>query len=290
MVGKAPGGAVTVSPMQSAVEDVDAVAHGRKIWHRADGDATLSAMGAFSTFGRQALDLLLPAQCFGCGAPMADPARLCGSCFGDSVFIADPMCVSCGRPFEFEAEAGRVCGLCVAVPPSFDHCRAAVHYDEPLRSALLKFKHGDRTDMADGLANLLIRAGRDFLGSADLVAPVPLHPRRLWHRRYNQSGLMSAAVARRDALASIPDLLIRKRQTRTQGGLSATARRRNVRGAFALNDRYRTAIAERHVVLVDDVYTTGATVEACARVLKLAGAATVSVLVIARVVRSGQVH
>lgn len=247
-------------------------------------------MGAFTTIGRRALDLLLPPQCFCCGAPAVEPGRLCPDCFRDSTFIAEPMCVCCGLPFEFEVEPGRLCGICAVVQPSYDHVRAAVRYEEPLRSAILSFKHGDRTDMTPGWATLLERAGRSILAKADVVAPVPLHPRRLWRRRYNQAALVSTMLAQRQNLLDVPDLLLRKRMTRSQGGLSATARRRNVRGAFTVQDRWRPAVAGQNVVLVDDVYTTGATVEACARALKLAGAETVGALVIARVVRSGQVH
>lgn len=247
-------------------------------------------MGMMSNFGRRALDLLLPPQCFSCGAETAEPGRLCASCFTDSSFIGEPMCHCCGLPFEFEVEPGRLCGVCAAVTPSYDHVRAAAHYEDPLRSALLGFKHGDRTDMAAGFARLLSRAGRELLDRADVIAPVPLHPRRLWRRRYNQSALISEMLAATHGIAGAPDLLLRKRQTRSQGGLSATARRRNVRGAFTVTDRYRPAVSGQHVVIVDDVFTTGATVEACARALKLAGAATVSALVVARVVRAGQLH
>jgi ComF family protein len=247
-------------------------------------------MGVVMDISRRALDLLLPPQCFSCGAVATEPGRLCNVCFRDSTFITDPMCACCGLPFEFEVEAGRLCGVCVAVQPSYDHVRAAARYEEPIRSAVLSFKHGDRTDMAPGWATLLERAGREILARADIIAPVPLHPRRLWRRRYNQAALISSELSGRHHLLDAPDLLLRKRMTRSQGGLSATARRRNVRGAFTVNDIYRQAVTGQNVIIIDDVFTTGATVEACARALKLAGAETVSVLVVARVVRSGQVH
>lgn len=245
-------------------------------------------MNRLQTWGREALDLVLPPQCFCCGARVADPARLCQNCFTGISFIADPCCHTCGLPFEFEVEQGGLCALCIARAPDYDHARAAGHYAEPLRSALLAFKHGDRMDMAPGLARLLVRAGRDLLPTAEIIAPVPLHPRRLWYRRYNQASTLADQVAEQTGVPAVPDLLIRKRRTRSQGGLSATARRRNVRGAFKLADRHRETVAGRHILLIDDVYTTGATAEACARLLKRAGAASVSVLTVARVVRSGR--
>ncbi|PJK31363.1 ComF family protein [Minwuia thermotolerans] len=239
---------------------------------------------------RLALDVLLPPQCFACGAEVADPARLCARCFGESDFITEPMCACCGLPFDFETEPGRVCALCAAQPPVFDRARSAVRYDEPLRQAVLGFKHGDRTDMAAGLATLLWRAGRPLLADADGVVPVPLHRRRLWRRRYNQAALLSRELAIRAGIGFLPDLLERRRPTRSQGGLSATARRRNVRGAFRLAEGAAERVRDARLVLVDDVYTTGATVEACARVLRRGGAASVDVLTVARVVRAGQTH
>jgi ComF family protein len=144
--------------------------------------------------------------------------------------------------------------------------------------------------MAAGLATLLWRAGRPLLADADGVVPVPLHRRRLWRRRYNQAALLSRELANRAGIGFLPDLLERRRPTRSQGGLSATARRRNVRGAFRVTDGAAARIRDARLVLVDDVYTTGATVEACARVLRRAGAASVDVLTVARVVRAGQTH
>ncbi len=154
---------------------------------------------------------------------------------------------------------------------------------------MLPFKHGDRTDIARACGGWMARAGADLLGEADLVAPVPLHWRRLFVRRYNQAQLLARIVVRtvgpRRDLCLAPDLLRRHRWTGSQAGLKAKERRRNVREAFDIHPKWQPQVAGKTVLLVDDVLTTGATVEACARALQRAGAQRVDVLTLARVVR-----
>jgi len=150
---------------------------------------------------------------------------------------------------------------------------------------ILALKHGDRTDSAPALAGWMAAAGRDMLAAADIVAPVPLHRWRLLARRYNQAALLAHSIAARAGRPCVPDLLIRRRRTPSQGGLSASGRARNVAGAFKVNPTRAAALPDKRVVLVDDVLTTGATAESCARTLLLGGAATVDVLTLARVVR-----
>lgn len=237
--------------------------------------------------GRRLLDLLLPPGCLTCGAPVADPGRLCGDCFARIDFIAAPLCACCGLPFAFETAPDSLCATCIATRPPYARARSAARYGEPLRQALLGFKHGDRTDMATGMARLLRRAGGPWLPAADLITAVPLHRMRLLSRRYNQSAELARALSAMSGVPALPDLLTRHRRTRSQGGLSGTARRRNVRGAFAVAARHANRPRGMHVVLVDDVMTTGATVEACARTLMRAGAREVTVLTVARVVRTG---
>lgn len=237
--------------------------------------------------GRRLLDLALPPQCLACSAPVAEPGRLCAACLAEVDLIGEPFCACCGLPFDFETGAGQLCAACMATPPAFTRARSAARYGERIREALLGFKHGDRTDRAEGLARLMLRLGRPWLAEADLIAPVPLHPRRLLARRYNQAALLAHALAREVGRPAAPDLLVRQRRTRSQGGLSATARRRNMQGAFRLGAAHTDAVRGARVVIVDDVLTTGATVEACARTLRRAGASEVTVLTVTRVVRTG---
>lgn len=174
----------------------------------------------------------------------------------------------------------------MADPPPFGRARSVLVYDDGSRPLVLAFKHADRTHAARPFGAWLARAGADILRDADLLAPVPLHRWRLLMRRYNQSALLAQAVGREAGVPVIPDLLLRRRRTRTQGGLDGAGRRRNVAGAFAVRTGARPALAGRRVVLVDDVLTTGATVAECARALLAGGAAGVDVLTIARVVKA----
>ena len=156
-------------------------------------------------------------------------------------------------------------------------------YDEHSRDLILSFKHADRTERSVPFGRWLARAGAELTGDCDLIVPVPLHRWRLWRRCYNQAALLALARARETGRPAAVDLLIRPKATPTQGGLGREARRRNVAGAIAL--RPGRAVGGRRVLLIDDVFTTGATVSACARVLLRAGAARVDVLALARVVR-----
>jgi ComF family protein len=227
------------------------------------------------------LDLLFPPLCIGCRAPVGE-AGFCAVCWSDIRFLDGPGCACCGLPFAVALEGENLCAACLVRPPAFDTARAVLAYDEKSRGAILALKHADRLDLIPGLSRWLSRAGRAVLEDSDLLVPVPLHPWRLWRRRYNQSAELARHLARDWKLAYQPSALVRSRPTRSQGAMaSARARRRNVLGAFKVPG----PVAGKRILLLDDVLTTGATVEACARALKRAGAARVNVLVLARVVK-----
>lgn len=175
------------------------------------------------------------------------------------------------------------CPACQAKPKAFQRCRAACVYDEHSRELVLKLKHADRTDLAGLFARWLLRSGVDLLEEAEAVVPVPVHRTRMLTRRYNQAAEIARPLARMAGLAYLPDALIRKRETDSQGGKSASGRRRNVAAAFAVPETRRHRIVGRRIVLIDDVLTTGATAEGCARALLAAGAASVTLSVVARV-------
>jgi ComF family protein len=234
-----------------------------------------------------ALDAVLPARCLGCGALVDRQGSLCPSCWSGIDFLGAPLCACCGMPFEQNVGEGALCGGCIGRPPKFARARAVFRYDDSSRRLVLGFKHGDRLHGAPAYGKWMARAGAALLADASMIAPVPLHWTRLFRRRYNQSALLAAVLARESGVPLVPDLLIRRRRTPPQGRLSAVERRRNMRGAFALNKRFAKRVGGRRVLLVDDVFTTGATVGACARVLLAAGAAGVDVITLARVVRPG---
>lgn len=235
--------------------------------------------------GLAVLDALIPPTCLTCDQPVAIVGQFCAACFCNTGFVTEPCCQSCGVPFIHAGQGGaeRTCPRCRLAPPPWGRARAALRYDAQSRHVVLAFKHGDRTELAQALAPLMLRAGRALVHEADVLVPVPLHRRRLIARRYNQAALLAASLSRLTGLPTVPDALVRRRATVPLGELSADARSRAVEGVFAVRPGRLDRIDGRRVLLIDDVLTSGATCAACARVLLDAGAAAVDVLVAARV-------
>ena len=250
-------------------------------------DAVRRVSPMLRRYSARALDLILPPQCPITGERVAAPGQLSVSGWSQLNFIDDPACARCGAPFAHENGEGAECAACIAEPPSFDRARAAVLYDDASHKLIVGFKHSDRTDLIALFAGWLARAGAPFLREGTILVPTPLHTRRLLSRRYNQAALLANALGRAKG-ASVVNALRRTRQTPPQQSLSAAARQRNVAGAFDIRPEVACDIADTHIVLIDDVLTTGATLSACARVLKKGGAASVDALVLARVMRNGE--
>lgn len=233
---------------------------------------------------RAVLDVLFPPTCIACREPVRDPGSLCANCWSNVAFLEGPMCECCGLPFELDPGPGTLCAACHARKPAFDKARSIMRYDDGSKASILALKHADRLDLVPPLSRWLARTGRSLLDEADLIVPVPLHAMRLWRRRYNQSAEIARRLGAMSGRAVALDALYRKRATPSQGAMpSAKARRRNMQGAFAV--RPEAGLKGCKILLIDDVLTTGATVEACARALKRAGASQVFVLTLARVVR-----
>jgi ComF family protein len=244
------------------------------VWNQPSLTSGAIRHGALSA-ARGLVNAVLPPQCLACDALVATPGSLCSQCWISAKFITAPQCSICGVPFSFELGADAVCGACSRERPLYDRARAVLRYDDLGRRLVVAFKHGDRTHGAPTFGRWLARAGAGLIAEADLIAPVPLHRLRLLRRRFNQSAMLAQAVCRSpagQALQFAPDVLLRRRHTPSQAGLNAAQRRRNVRNAFTVNPRRSGQIDGRRVLLVDDVFTTGATVSECARVLRRAGA------------------
>jgi len=233
---------------------------------------------------RRLADIVLPPQCLSCGALAMQEGAVCAACWSGVELISAPLCPRTGLPFAYDPGPGILSAEALIDPPVYDRARAVARFGEVTRTLIHALKYRDRLETAPMMGRWMARAGAELTSDCDVVMPVPLHRLRRWRRRYNQSALLAREIA---ACAGRPvDLhsLTRARATAPQVGLERRARRRNVAGAFAVASDRRHLIEGRRVLLVDDVITTGATVDAGARALLAAGAAGVDVLVFARVV------
>ena len=230
-----------------------------------------------------AVDVALPQLCAACREPVGGEG-LCAPCWSKLAFIAPPYCERLGIPFPFDPGPGVLSMEAIADPPAYRRARAAVRYDDIARKLVHAFKYGDRLDLAPTMGRWMTNAGRELLAEADAIVPVPLHWRRQWARRFNQSALLGEVIGKASGVGVAHAVLKRIKATPQQVGLSQAERAQNVQGAFRVPPAAKAAVAGRKLLLVDDVLTSGATVDACSRALLRAGAAQVDVLVFARVV------
>ncbi|MFC3695473.1 ComF family protein [Chenggangzhangella methanolivorans] len=242
--------------------------------------------GAARLVGRAArgvLDLALPPQCLACEKPVTQAGGLCVACWGALKPIERPYCERLGTPFPADFGPGLLSPAAIAKPPAFDRARAVARFDGTARELVHRLKYADGVHLAKPLGAMMARAGHELLGEGALLVPVPLHRGRLWSRRFNQSALLARSVARISGAELKVDAIERVKATRPQVGLTASQRADNLAGAFRVADA--AVIAGRRIVLVDDVVTTGATVDRLARLLRRARAASVDVLTFAVVVK-----
>jgi ComF family protein len=246
-------------------------------------NALAACHGIWSHAARTALDIALPTLCVACREPVSGEG-VCSGCWAKLSFIAPPFCVRLGIPFVYDPGPGILSMQAIADPPAYQRARAALRYDDVARTLVHALKYQDRTDLAPTMGRWMARAGGELLAEADVMVPVPLHWRRGWSRRYNQSGALAREIARRSGVPVAREALRRIRPTQHQIGLTRSERASNVQGAFKVAPERKSDVQGRRVVLIDDVLTSGATADACARALLRAGATEVDVLVFARVV------
>jgi len=235
---------------------------------------------------RVGLNAALPPLCPACRDLVTDEG-LCPACWSKLAFIAAPYCPRLGIPFAYDPGPGILSMQAIADPPAYQRARAAVRYDDVAAKLVHAFKYGDRLDLAPLMGRWMTRAGTELLADADAIVPVPLHWRRLWTRRFNQSAALAATISNLSGVPVAHAPLRRVKATQQQVGLSRKDRASNVQGAFRVDPARKAEVAGRRLIVIDDVLTSGATVDACARALLRGGAARVDVLVFARVVDAG---
>jgi ComF family protein len=235
-----------------------------------------------------ALNFALPPLCPACRGLVDEQGGLCANCWATLSFIAPPYCERLGIPFVYDPGVGVLSMEAIANPPAYGRARAAVRFDDVARKLVHAFKYSDRLDLAPMMGGWMTQAGRELLTNADAIVSVPLHWRRLWARRFNQAAALAKVISQNSGVPAAHHVLERTRATPQQVGLSRPERASNVQGAFRVADGAKVDIRGKRLILVDDVLTSGATVDHCARTLLRAGALSVDVLVFARVVEAAR--
>lgn len=239
-------------------------------------------LGALTKLARQTGDFLFPPACPGCGRMLARHAAVCQNCWSSIAFIERPYCEVLGVPFSHDLGAGFLSAEAIANPPDFDRLRSVCAFDGAAKSLVHSLKYRDRTELAGMMAGWMVRSGSQVLADCDALIPVPLHTFRLMSRKFNQAAELAGVISRLTGKPMLASAVRRTRNTEHQVGLGRTGREDNVRGAFKVTERGKHDVLGKRIVLIDDVFTTGATVSAISRVLRRAGVTDISVLTFAR--------
>jgi ComF family protein len=227
-------------------------------------------------------NIIFPPKCLNCNVIIGEVGGLCSLCFEKINFTTSPSCAICAFPFEYDLGEEALCAACINHKPAYDKAFTVFTYNEHSKELIHKFKFADQTYATPYFANWIKRAAKDALEDADIIIPVPLHKLRLYKRMYNQSALLAKAIARISNVKYNPYILKRIRNTTPQSGLSQKQRQGNVKNAFAINPKQLAAIKGKNIILIDDVMTTGATIEECCKILRKAGVSKIYVVTLAR--------
>lgn len=227
------------------------------------------------------LEYIFPSVCSNCLAPVETSNNICSSCWKDIDFIMPPFCEIKGTPFPFNIEEGTISASALKNPPYYDKARAVALYESTIRELIHKLKYKDRHELTTLLVKWMKQAGRELLSETDLIIPIPLYKTRLWRRRFNQSAILAKRLAQQTRLPYDCSILIRRKKTKSQVGLTAKERQQNLKNAFFIEESKRETITDKSILIIDDVITTGVTVNTAASILKNEGASKVNILSLA---------
>ncbi len=242
--------------------------------------------GTLKKYSERLIDFILPPRCILSGEIVDKNGTLHSSKWKELNFISTPLCSTCGTPFEYLETDMSICARCLTSSPSYNKARSAIYYDDNSRDFVLKFKHGDKTNLSVSMVPMMLKAGRELFIDADYLIPVPLHRWRLLKRRYNQASILAKSISKETGIKFLPDTLTRHRYTKNQGAVSGKKRIKNVKNAFTVKKNDISLIKGKNLILIDDVFTTGATVNECAKTLIESGASKVDVLTLSMVVKN----
>ncbi len=229
------------------------------------------------------LNLIFPYKCIICDSYETE-REVCSSCWGKITFITKPYCVICCNPFNYEEDEQAICGYCVANTPLYNKAIAALKYDEHSKKLIHKFKYQDQLHLLEYLANLMVNVGGDILNDIDYIVPVPMHKHKLLKRGYNQAALLGHRIAKIRKIKYLPELLIKKNNIVAQADLTREQRLKNIKNSFLVNKKLQDDIKGKNILLIDDVITTGATINECCKMLRAHKPTKISVLALAKTV------
>lgn len=234
-------------------------------------------LGVFSAF----LDILYPHRCPSCRTITSDDS-FCSTCWANLSFIEEPCCLACGEPLDPNCNRNMLCAACSRGKYSFDRSLSVFVYNRTIAKAIYRFKFKRQAFLSKFFLKFLLKRLEPLRGAVDILVPVPIHIRRLKWRGYNQTLLLAREISEKTLIKCIPDLLTKRRHTAAQTTLHFRKRRNNLRLAFGINQNYMESIRDKNIMIVDDVFTTGSTVDECAKILKENGVGRVFVLTIAK--------
>ena len=237
---------------------------------------------AYKTY-TTALDVVFPPVCLNCLTPTETTNKICPTCWNNIDFIVSPYCEIKGTPFPFHIEQGTISASALKQTPHFDKARSVALYEGTMRELIHKLKYKDRHELTNLFVNWMQQAGKDILKKTDLIIPIPLYRSRIWHRRFNQSALLAKRLSKQTNIPYDCTLLIRGKKTKSQVGLTANERYQNLKNAFTIDNTKKEILRNKTILLIDDVITTGATINTASKLLKSTDVDKVYVLSLALV-------